>query len=177
VYIDSLIAEDEIVDIENVIWNDKTSIVELWLVELNKWLRPTYEDKWNFYLLRIAPNVKNWEPKNLVLQTYFNHWQCLELADLNLPKDFTYYSMDWKNRESIKNLPATDTSALWINTYYPMTCGAFYIKIEFPKQRDLFKDWLAFPILNNGHFFWWSRCFTFTLSADNAQYTEQEYCR
>lgn len=181
-YINDVISRYETNELNNI-FNEATSPVRVWIQTIAKWLRPTYEKLWSFYLLRIKPEVI-WTPKNLVIQTYFNHGWCLELAKNNLPEDFTFLSTDWwKTRRSIKDTPET----LWLEISkdginYPLNnkilCGAFHIKVVYPKDWQIFDDWIAFPILNRWHDYEENnRCLEFTISADNAQYTNNQFCR
>ncbi len=168
-------------DLDNI-FNDSTPPISLWIKTLTKWLRPMYEKIGSFYLLRVKPEIM-WTPKNLVIQTYFNH-DCLELAKKNnLPDDFTFASSDWwKTRSLIKDRPETTwvelkKDGISYTTLNKTICGAFHLKVVYPKQWTIFDEWLAFPILNRGHEYpEKSRCIDMTISADNAQYEENTFC-
>lgn len=127
------------------------------------------------YGIRVLVNDIKDNAKNAVLLVNVPQWLCIEHNNYFLPEDFTLYSKDnWKNRE----LYTTNlTTRSWV-VFWDLLCNITHIKIILPKDVEFFNTygiWFSFVYPEKQI----SRipfCVTYTLSADNAQYTERTLC-
>lgn len=124
-----------------------------------------------FYIMRVRPQVYGWQPENMIVQTSISKNHCLELPDNNLPKDFTYVSTNnWRSWHSIRR--AKTIPMEYRNNRF--LCGPALVKVEMPRDRWIFDDGLAFPIMTISRYA--DTCQEFIVSADNAQYSEDKLC-
>jgi len=166
--------------VQNTLW-DREQVAaerrEAWIAYLGISFNSVFSRRGvngDWYWIRVSTLDQKWNAKNGVLTVSIPRGFCLEYNDSFLPMSMAQYSTNYglKWRKFSRSL-ITDDGA-----WYKLMCDVTSVKVLLPRNMEMFNtSWYWFSAIKKN----FARnhvpfCMGVVLSADNAQYEDQQIC-